>query len=240
MDVFGFTEFQNKRKPKRSGFLYATKELAELALELMGYEVDEQMKSQYIIKKRNVYNSYDTYDKWAIIWKEHVIDEPYTMEKILNYSKKRKFPENYYTIYQMSKDELGKYLNVWMDGNKSKSKDNVLQIDEVWTVKKVNNETASHLYKNSINPIFIRIRFPYEQYVKNITTNKQYYNMKASICSIDDASYGIWWNLMPLDELERIRILVMKWINAYTEIDGSEFINYCLSLGADKDSIDYN
>lgn len=66
------------------------------------------------------------------------------------------------------------------------------------------------------------------------------YDMKAQIHSIDDSSYGIWWFNMPLEELKSIKPKLMKWISSKDEINGEEFLNLCVSLGADEDRKDYN
>jgi len=66
------------------------------------------------------------------------------------------------------------------------------------------------------------------------------YEMVSRICSIDDSSYGIWFDGKTFTELEEIRVNIMKWLNTKKEVNGDEFLKFCVSLGADEDSIDYN
>lgn len=169
-------------------------------------------------------------------------------ENVLNLSKIRKFPTNFYDIYDLSKRELGNFLNTWFSGeiqffselksNKVKAKDpnfiDFLLRDEMWIVKKTDKETSSRLYNRNINPISIRILCS----MKN--PENGLYNMKLQIHSIDDSSFGIWFDEKELSVLKSIREKLMKTINNYDEINGDELLNHCIELGANKDSIDYN
>lgn len=169
-------------------------------------------------------------------------------ENVLNLSKIRKFPSNMYDIYKLSKKELGSYLNTWFSGNiqlyselkrnKVKAKDpnfvDFLLRDEMWIVKKTDKETSSRLYNRRINPISINIMCA----IKN--PEDGLYNMKLHIHSIDDSSFGIWFDEKELSVLKSIREKLMKTINNYDEINGDELLNHCIELGANKDSIDYD
>jgi hypothetical protein len=161
-------------------------------------------------------------------------------KNILNFSKNRKFPENYYTLYNLKKSDIGKYLNTWFEGINDISKDGkILYKNEICTLKKVDNNTALHLYRRKYNPIKIMILCPVG--VKFKQNNKEdLYNMKAMICSIDDSSYGIWYEYKSLIELQDIRIKIMKWINEQKIINGEQFLLYNMSFGANKETIDYN
>jgi len=165
------------------------------------------------------------------------------LDKILNLSKVRKFPERMYDIYDMSKNELGKFLNTWFVGKVIYKKDILLR-DEMWTVKKVDKETADMLYRRNINPICIWIMPPTGLRFRQNEEGEDLYEMKAQIFSIDDSSFGIWWNDVPLEELKKIRIRLMEWINVHgsglANINGEEFLDICVHMGADEDSKDYN
>ena len=65
-------------------------------------------------------------------------------------------------------------------------------------------------------------------------------DMKATIYSRDDSSFGIWWNEMDRNTLIPIRLEVMKWVDSQPILNGEEFIKFCLSKGANPESIDYN
>lgn len=181
-------------------------------------------------------------------------------EYISNLSKKRKFPTigeinpqahksnwsstEFYHIYHLSKKEIGKYLNTWFRGEQFKGKDDVIYRDEMWTVKKMDEETASCLYRRDINPISINIMCPIGGRFKTNENGEKLYQMKAEIHSIDDSSYGIWWGPQvggfTFEELEKTRYKLMHWINAMKVINGEEFLEVCVSLGADPETKDYN
>jgi hypothetical protein len=180
-------------------------------------------------------------------------------ESVSNLSKVRKFPENFYDIYDLSKFELGKYLNTWFTGEvryasetpknrvkvkRGEFKDFII-IDEMWIVKKVDNETSYRLYDKKIAPVSIIIQCQHGAISKQNEKGEDLFIMKAQIHSIDDSSFGVWWYDKPIDELKSIRNRLMKWVNAQGgyggELNGEEFLKICVSsMGADEDSIDYN
>ncbi len=188
---------------------------------------------------------------------ENLNDYKQFNENILNLSKKRKFPtlgerdgkvhkgswghSDVYSIYHLSKKDLGKYLNTWFVGEVVLGKYGDTLTDEMWTVKRVDKQTADNLYRKNINPIRIAIMCPtgarFKKDESGVITN---YQMKAQIYSIDDSSYGVWFGDMKLEDLKKIRPQIMEWINDQDEVNGDEFIDFCLSLGADPDSVDYN
>lgn len=144
-----------------------------------------------------------------------------------------------YFIYDLKKSELGKYLNTWFKGITSKYR------DEMITLKKVDKDTAMHLYNREYNPISINILCPTGAKFKQNKNGEDLYEMKAQIHSIDDSSYGIWWSYYygqeyTFQQLENIREQIMKWINNFPIINGEEFLDFCVSLGAAEDSKDYN
>jgi len=172
-------------------------------------------------------------------------------EELSNISNIRKWPSypgredrDIYFVYDLSKNERGKYLNVWFQGQKMdqilppnrKRKTEVRNYhEEMITLKKVDKETASHLYNREFNPIAIWISSSY----RNIGE----FDMKAHMYSIDDSSYGIWWKSPSLEELKSIRSELMKWIDQFglkNPINGEEFLNKCVELGADESTKDYN
>ena len=149
---------------------------------------------------------------------------------IPNLSKKRRFMERMYDVYDLPKDK-GNYLNTWFLGNAIHNKEKIC-VDEFWTVKRVNEDTACGLYDRKVNPISINIWLYWKDNTKNV--------MKAQIHSIDDSSFGVWFNDKGVGELVGIRVELMKWINQFKEIDGEEFLKKCVELGADKETINYD
>lgn len=174
-------------------------------------------------------------------------------EAVSNLSKIRKWSDadsenkyysDLYFTYDLSKKELGKYLNTWFVGRvvKSPHDDRTIR-DEMITLKKVDKDTI--MYGEKINPITLNIMCPTGARFKQDENGNDLYEMKAQIHSIDDSSYGIWWyghssTSLPLNELKSIREKIMLWINRQDEVNGEEFLNYCVSLGADAESKDYN
>lgn len=146
-----------------------------------------------------------------------------------------------YFVYKLKKEELGKYLNTWFVGRIHKSKDELkVYTDEMITLKKVDTETANNLYRKKYNPLAIRILCPLGARFKQNDNNQDLYNMKAQLYSIDDSQYGIWWNDFTFSELEDIRVNLMKWIDSQSLLNGEEFLDKCVELGADANSKDYN
>lgn len=147
-----------------------------------------------------------------------------------------------YFIYNLPKDKIGDYLNVWFDGLKVYSKLNKSKHiceDEIITLKKCDNETATHLYDRKFNPITINILCPAgTEFIQD--NDNILYDMKFQIHSIDDSSYGIWWSNKPFALLENIRTNIMKFINTNTIINGERLLEYCIEQGADENSKDCN
>lgn len=186
-------------------------------------------------------------------------DEYVNETYIGNLSKKRKFPNfedtgkkvhpsniklsDVYSMYELSKKELGKYLNTWFVGEVHIAKNGDCYRDEMWTFKKCDEETARVLYGRKINPISITIMCPTGAKFKFNDKGEKLYEMKAHIWSIDDSQYGIWFYNKTFEELEQIRLKLMQWLNSYVgnfKVDGEEFLERCISLGADPESKDYN
>lgn len=174
----------------------------------------------------------------------------FSINELLNLSKKRIWPlkksgkwdysDNYF-VYHLSKDERGKYLNTWFTGVINKSKDDkYTYTDEKITLKKCDEDTAHHLYGREYNTVTVKILCPPGAKFTQNEKKQDLYEMKAQIHSIDDSSYGIWWHKRPFSEMDEIRIKVMEWVNKFPIINGEEFLDYCVSIGANNDTRDYN
>jgi hypothetical protein len=68
--------------------------------------------------------------------------------------------------------------------------------------------------------------------------------MRVILRSIDDSSYRIYWNedkeIYTVYELCDIRDKVIGYISNKTVLNGNNLLDYCVGLGAEVDSIDYN
>lgn len=168
-------------------------------------------------------------------------------EEISNVSNVRNWPtlkhyngSDIYFVYDLPKKDLGKYLNTWFKGEFNIGKGGVIYTDEMITLKKTDDDTSKHLYREEYNPLSIRIMCPSGAKFKKDINGNELYNMKAQIHSIDDSSYGIWWDDVELEELRDIRLQLMAWVNKYSEINGELFLDKCIELGANEESKDYN
>lgn len=165
---------------------------------------------------------------------------------MLNISKKRRFsgPDDNcpYHIYNFTRKKRGDYVNVWFPGEEiqvKKSKKNYLwDYDTLWTIKKVDKKTAGCLYNREWNPVCMSIHRSYSAFLKD--KNSTLCDFRAIIYSIDDSSFAIYWTEMERKDLEPIRLEIMKWIDSQKILNGEEFINYCVSKGANPETIDYN
>lgn len=167
-----------------------------------------------------------------------------------NIAKNKKFPDRFYFVYDLDKSELGKYHNTWFQGERDSTRldkvtnKTIVLYDSLWTVKTVDNETASRLYQRKYNPVSIRIMAPTGAKFKYDKYNKPLYTMKAEIHSIDDSSFGVWWNdegNHTLDKLKGKRSRILDYLSLQKKVNGENFLQYCIEvLGADPDTIDYN
>ncbi len=146
---------------------------------------------------------------------------------------------DYYFVYDLNDSQIDTYLNKWFIGEITKHNDK-LHIDEIITLKKVNEKTSLYLYCELYNTLSIRIFCPIGgKFIQN-NIGEDLYEMKSTIHSIDDSQYGIWWNKVPINTLFEIRVKLMEWIDSKPILDGDDFINFCVELGANIETLDYN
>ena len=142
------------------------------------------------------------------------------------------FPD-YYFIYDLNYDGLSYYLNKWFKTNPFYTDKCELIYSSVITVKKTDEETTYHLYGRKYNPVSICI-----------VPDDGSYHMRVILRSIDDSSYKIYWNddkeKYSIDELNDIRYKLIDYISKKTELNGNNLLDYCVGLGGEVDSIDYN
>ena len=139
------------------------------------------------------------------------------------------FPDWNYFVYDLSKADRGKWLNVWFQKEPWINKGKSYTRNQWETLKEVDDETANNLYHVKFNPVSVRIIPSYKK--------ENPFSMKAMIHSIDDSSFGIWFDCS-LEGLEFKKLLIMKWVSDRKVINGEQFLNYCESLGGEDR--DYN
>lgn len=162
---------------------------------------------------------------------------------MINICKTRKFPDYYYFLYDLNKHDRGKYLNTWFysdqEGHKVSHKNKEFIYYHGYTTFKQVDETTS---QRKFNPVivFIMPDHSYPGCKLQYRNDELIYSIKAEICSIDDSSYGIWLNDKTFDELKELQTKVMEYVNENSVLNGDEFIKFCISIGFDEDTIDYN
>ena len=153
-----------------------------------------------------------------------------------------KLNKDVYEVYYMNDTEVNNHLNKWFIGD-NVSGNNFIVRDELCTFKKMDEETQNHLYDEEVNPITLNILCPIGAKFLFNDDGECLYEMKCEIHSKDDNSFGIWWcgqNQLNISQLNNIREKIMKYIEKNEFINGEDFLGYCMELGANPTSIDYN
>ena len=163
---------------------------------------------------------------------------------MVNISKKKLFPENYYDIYHMTSEQVGDYLNTWFYGKKLFSNKKIgkfLIKENIYTVKEVDHNTMLHLYHKRYNPVSITISAIYNRgKYKMAPSGEIVYDMMATIHSIDDSSYTIFFDEASIEELKEKRKLIMESIETMKVLNGNEFIGACIKIGGNPDKVNYD
>jgi hypothetical protein len=153
---------------------------------------------------------------------------------------KDKNRHDFYVVYDLSQHELKKIKDNWYQDGYMLSPSGEIYTDNILTVKVCDEETTSRLYGYVYNPVSINITCPIgAKFVKN-DKEELLYNMIVSIKSIDDSSFTIWFEQIPLKTLHYIREELKKYIDLQKYINGDKLISYCESLGANPNSIAYD
>lgn len=161
---------------------------------------------------------------------------------MINISKKRRFPllnktADYWFIYKLSKKQLSNYLGVWFLGCNISDKNNNILRREYLTIVKVDNSTMLHLYNRRYNCLSITLMNVWNK--PNIAGKEPIYNLKVQLHSIDDSSYGIWFNEISMSTYEEIKLAYMQHVeNQHNNINGEALVN--LGKLLDCSDIDYN
>lgn len=161
----------------------------------------------------------------------------------------RTFHYDYYFTYYLNKKKLGSYLNTWFV-DRLEISNGIIYNDSLITLKKVDKDTSDSLYRRPFNPLSIFIipdRKSLNDYLTALKNKKKLpillYTMKCHLHSIDDSSYGIWWDNTLFEDLQNKRIELMNWINQFNTknlLNGEKLLDKCVELGANPESKDYN
>lgn len=132
--------------------------------------------------------------------------------------------------YDLPQTELGR-IEEWYQYKFKTASDGITIIsDSIITVKACDEETASHLHNYVYNPVELEI---YSD--KNST-----HSMRVSIDSIDDYFYSIFFLQNNISICYYIRNIIKEYIDTNFFINGEALLNYCVLLGADRNSAGYN
>ena len=144
------------------------------------------------------------------------------------------------SFYEESYSEVKSMINEWFKGEYSVLKNNKIGTDELVTVKLCDIDTICHLYMYPINPVYIRIMCPTGGKFKQDEKGRDLYVMHVRIDSIDDSSYNIWFEEIPLVSLQYIRGQLIKYIDDLIVISVKDLLDKCVELGASPETKDYN
>lgn len=160
-------------------------------------------------------------------------------------------------------NELGEYLNTWFNDGLYIGND-IIYLDSLITLKKVDKDTANQLYHRPFNPLSIFINVEHKSlsiYLEQDKINKKHekpnkkkslikplpqilYTMKCHLHSVDDSSFGIWWNpTASIEDLINKRLELMNWVNQFNIknlLNGEKLLDKCVELGANPEEKDYN
>lgn len=155
----------------------------------------------------------------------------------------KKSRQDFYVVYQLSLKEIHDYktsvLDEWFIYEKNENK-NFLINDSIITVKRCDEETTKGLYGRVYNPLKLKIQCPTGAKFNKDDKGNLLYNMIVTICSIDDGSFTIWFEEIPLKKLYYIREEIKKWVDEKYFINGNELLTYCELLGANPETIHYD
>jgi hypothetical protein len=167
------------------------------------------------------------------------------IRKFPTYAETRKFVYNNendtdkYFVYKLTKKEIGDYLNIWFVGSNIICKKTSVKFgivkgdiirDELWTVKKVDTETASHLYNKKYNTISLNFYLP----TGGFKNSEKLYTFSAIIHSVDDSSYTAFFHNHTIENINILREKLISFINEYVVLNGDVFIKKCEELGCDE------
>lgn len=125
-----------------------------------------------------------------------------------------------YFIYKLEEEEIVfEWVDKWFKDRTDRE-----NYTKIWTIKKVDEKTSYHLYNRFYNPFSIRIMPQYK--------NETLFALKAMIHSVDDSSYGVWFNNITLDVAQDLQVKIAEYINEQKILNGDLFFKFAEGLGA--------
>lgn len=145
---------------------------------------------------------------------------------------------NFYKQKTAIEDMRGKWLLTIFTPNTSKG----VKVEDLYSFRLVSSKSESFLYDRNFNPICITI-------IENPLDNekdktKQTYNIITTLKSIDDACYQISLENQKYNRCNLLRRLLAIYIDMIEDenkgIDGDQLLEFCVRLGFNKKTINYN
>lgn len=125
-----------------------------------------------------------------------------------------------YFIYKLTEEEIVfEWVDKWFKDRTDR--ENYVKI---WSIKKVDEETSYHLYNRYYNAFSIRIMPQYK--------NEKLFALKAMIHSVDDSSYGAWFNNITMDTAKGIQMKIAEYIDSQKILNGDLFFKFAKEIGA--------
>ena len=148
-------------------------------------------------------------------------------------------------ILSLTKNQMGKYLNIWFPNIYNFNNIDNLIVDQLISVKKVDDITMYRLSWHRYVPIVITI-CPFIEYSNDYKTKKvlhNKFNLKVELLS-DESSYFIAVNKkLNYDKAINIRYKLIHELNYYNKknkLNGDDLLKKCINLGFDKKSITFD
>lgn len=94
----------------------------------------------------------------------------------------------------------------------------------------LDDKSAAHMYGVYLNPLTLTVR------------QFKGYPLCLDVCinSIDDSTYSIYFYNNDVDTLMEYQSKIVNYIKNNKPLNGEKFLNYCVSIGGDEDSISYD
>jgi len=141
---------------------------------------------------------------------------------------------DYYKAYT-NQDEF--ILNKWYFSHTIFNKTSKVYSDELICLKECNDLTTLWLCGKKINPVVLRIHAPLGCRFKQNKRGEDFYEMTASIKSVDDFSFTAHWlyddnTCKTFNKLLIVRDKIKEFVDSKPIICGEDFVLCCLTWGA--------
>lgn len=154
----------------------------------------------------------------------------------------KKDRQDHFLLYTgLTLKEIQGVQNKWLEYEMTTSPDkSKIYNDTIISVKACDEQTVDHLYRYVYNPVLIGIHCPVGVKFTIDDKGELLYHMIVRLESIDDSSYTIWFDQIPLKRLRYIRTQIQAYLDKLEFINGEKLLDYCATLGANPESKSYD